>query len=225
MKTHFFPGSAYIDLGYYYSIGCFPPEGGAMLQLQDVAYFFLIASIWTSVLAVSSPGTGMLELSACVSIVVTAVFAVFLGVNVWGLALLGVGFLVFLLEIVRPLKGIFLLISVILFSAGSVFLFRDGEGGMAVVSWPLAVAASLGTAGFFWLVVRNVLLTYRNRPAMDPSAVIGQSGIAETEIHHSGSVLVASESWSARSDTPIPAGSSVRVTAREGLVVTVEREA
>ncbi|MFN2299632.1 MAG: NfeD family protein [Anaerolineales bacterium] len=50
-------------------------------------------------------------------------------------------------------------------------------------------------------------------------------GTAETEIHHTGSVLVASESWSARSDTPIPAGSDVRVTAREGLVLTVAKEA
>jgi membrane-bound serine protease (ClpP class) len=196
-----------------------------MLQLQDIAYFFLIASIWTSVLAIASPGTGMLELSACVSIVVTAVFAAYLGVNVLALVVLAIAFVIFLLEIVRPFKGIFLLISVVLFSLGSVFLFRDGQGELALVSWPLALTASLGTAGFFWLVVRNVLLTFRRRPAMDPSAVIGQLGTAETEIHHTGSVLVASESWSARSDAPIPAGSNVRVTAREGLVVTVEKEA
>jgi membrane-bound serine protease (ClpP class) len=196
-----------------------------MLQLQDIAYFFLIASIWTSVLAVASPGTGMLEFSACVSIVITAVFAAYLGVNVLALIILGIAFLVFLLEIARPAKGIFLLISVVLFSLGSVFLFRDGEGGLAIVSWPLAVVSSLGTAGFFWMVVRNIILVHRKRPEMDPSAVIGQLGIAETEIHHIGSVLVASESWSARSDTPIPAGSDVRVTAREGLVLTVVKEA
>jgi membrane-bound serine protease (ClpP class) len=196
-----------------------------MLQLQDIAYFFLIASIWTSVLAIASPGTGMLEFSACISIVITAVFAAYLGVNVLALIVLGIAFLIFLLEIVRPFKGIFLLISVVLFSLGSVFLFQNGQGQLARVSWPLAVVSSLGTTGFFWMVVRNIIRVHRKRPDMDPSAVIGQLGTAETEIYHTGSVLVASESWSARSDTPIPAGSDVRVTAREGLVLTVAKEA
>jgi membrane-bound serine protease (ClpP class) len=194
-----------------------------MPQLQDIAYFFLIASIWTSVLAVSSPGTGLLELAACACIVITSIFAAMLGVNVWALCILAAAFLAFLLELLRPLKGVFLIVSMILFSVGSLFLFRDGEGGMAVVSWPLALVSSLGTAGFFWLVVRTVLRTHRKRPEMDPSAVVGQLGKAETEIFHTGSVQVASELWSARSETPIPAGSDVRVTAREGLVLTVEK--
>jgi membrane-bound serine protease (ClpP class) len=196
-----------------------------MLQSQDIAYFFLIASIWTSVLAISSPGTGLLELGACACILVTTVFGAFLGVNVWALAILGVAFVVFLFEIARPLKGVFLLISMVLFSVGSVFLFQDGEGGLAVVSWPLAVVSSLGTAGFFWLVVREVIQTHRRRPQMDPSAVVGQVGTAETEIFHEGSVQVASELWSARSEVRIPAGSNVRVISRDGLVLTVEKEA
>jgi membrane-bound serine protease (ClpP class) len=196
-----------------------------MLQTQDIAYFFLIASVWTSVLAISSPGTGLLELSACICVIITALFAVWLNINLWALGILAAAFLVFLLEIVRPLKGLFLLLSVILFSIGSVFLFRGSEGEFVVVSWPLAVVSSLGTGGFFWLVVRKVLQA-RHKPAgLDPSTVIGQIGEAQTEIHLEGSVQVASELWSARSSTRIPAGSRVRVVSRDGLILTVEKEA
>jgi membrane-bound serine protease (ClpP class) len=196
-----------------------------MLQIQDIAYFFLIASIWTSVLAVASPGTGLLELSACVCVVITAVFAVWLNINLWALGILLGAFIFFLIEIARPLKGLFLILSVILFSIGSVFLFRGSEGEFVVVSWPLAVISSLGTGGFFWLVVRQVLQARKKPFHMDPSAVVGQTGEAQTEIFQEGSVQVASELWSARSDTRIPAGSRVRVVSRNGLILTVEKEA
>jgi membrane-bound serine protease (ClpP class) len=195
-----------------------------MLQNQDIAYFFLIASIWSSVLAISSPGTGLLELAACACIIITAVFAVFLGINLWALGILFAAFLVFVLEIVRPLKGVFLFISIVLFSAGSIFLFQGPEGQWAGVSWPLAVLSSIGTSVFFWFVIRKVL-QIRKKPAhMDPSAVVGQIGEAQTAVFQEGSVQVASELWSARSQTPIPAGSSVRVVSREGLILTVEKE-
>ncbi len=195
-----------------------------MLQTQDIAYFFLIASIWTTVLAISSPGTGLLELAACVCVVITAVFAVWLNINLWAFGILVAAFLVFLLEIAKPLRGIFLIVSVILFSIGSIFLFRGGSGEFAVVSWPLAVISSLGTAVFFWMVVRNVLQTHRRPVQNDPSSIVGQVGEAQTEIFQEGSVQVASELWSARSDTRIPAGSRVRVLSREGLILTVAKE-
>ncbi|MGB7537042.1 MAG: NfeD family protein [Anaerolineales bacterium] len=195
-----------------------------MLQTQDIAYFFLIASIWATILAISSPGTGLLELAACICVVVTAVFAVWLNINLWAFGILVAAFVVFLLEIAKPLKGIFLIISVILFSIGSVFLFRGSSGEFAIVSWPLAVISSLGTAAFFWMVVRNVLLTHRRPVQNDPSSIVGQVGEAQTEIFLEGSVQVASELWSARSDTRIPAGSRVRVLSRERLILTVVKE-
>ncbi len=194
-----------------------------MLQMQDIAYFFLIASIWTSVLAISSPGTGMLELAACVCVVITAVFAVWLNINLWAFGILVAAFIMFLIEIVKPMKGIFLIISVILFSVGSIFLFRGSSGEFAVVSWPLAVVSSLGTTFFFWLVVRKVLQARKKPDQMNPS-VVGQIGEAQTEIFLEGSVQVASELWSARSDIRIPAGSRVRILSREGLILTVAKE-
>lgn len=195
-----------------------------MLQNQDIAYFFVIAAIWTSALAVASPGTGLLELAAIVCILVSAVFAVFLGVNLWALGILAAAFGVFLLEIVRPLKGIFLFISVVLFSVGSIFLFQNGAGETAAVYWPLAVLLSVGTLVFFWFVIRKTLQVRRQPARMNPSAVIGKVGEAQTEIHKSGSVQVASELWSARSDAPIPAGTRVRVVERDGLVLKVEKD-
>jgi membrane-bound ClpP family serine protease len=54
--------------------------------------------------------------------------------------------------------------------------------------------------------------------------LIGQSGQAKSEILDGGSVQVASELWSARSEQSIPAGSWVRVIKREGFTLIVERD-
>jgi membrane-bound serine protease (ClpP class) len=61
------------------------------------------------------------------------------------------------------------------------------------------------------------------RPTHDLSGLIGQVGEARTRINDEGSVFVAGELWSARSDEPIPAGSSIRVLRREGFILVVEK--
>jgi membrane-bound ClpP family serine protease len=53
--------------------------------------------------------------------------------------------------------------------------------------------------------------------------LLGQVGEARTKVNDEGSVLVAGELWSARSASPIPAGSTIRVVGREGFVLIVEK--
>jgi membrane-bound serine protease (ClpP class) len=52
--------------------------------------------------------------------------------------------------------------------------------------------------------------------------VIGANGEAKTAIYNEGSVYVAGENWSAHSQVPIPAGTRIKVIAREGIIVEVE---
>jgi membrane-bound ClpP family serine protease len=60
-------------------------------------------------------------------------------------------------------------------------------------------------------------------PSHDLSALVGQIGEAKTHIHAEGSVQVDGELWSARSEKSIPNGSAVKVVAREGFVLVVEK--
>jgi membrane-bound ClpP family serine protease len=65
---------------------------------------------------------------------------------------------------------------------------------------------------------------FHARPLQDLQNLIGQAGQAKTEIFDGGSVQVASELWSARSEQSIPAGCRVRVVSREGFTLIVERD-
>jgi membrane-bound ClpP family serine protease len=89
----------------------------------------------------------------------------------------------------------------------------------------LALVSSVLYAGFFWLVIQKTLQAAHARPLHDLSALVGQLGEAKTRIHKDGSVQVAGELWSARSETPIPSGTFIRVVAREGFILVVEKHA
>jgi membrane-bound serine protease (ClpP class) len=62
------------------------------------------------------------------------------------------------------------------------------------------------------------------RPIHDLEGLVGRIGEARTRVHEDGSVQVAGELWSAKSETAIPAGSLIRVIRREGFNLVVEKD-
>jgi membrane-bound serine protease (ClpP class) len=53
--------------------------------------------------------------------------------------------------------------------------------------------------------------------------MIGEEGVAKSDINPDGRVFVHGEYWNASSEKPIPAGSKIRVREVHGLKVEVEQ--
>jgi membrane-bound ClpP family serine protease len=121
----------------------------------------------------------------------------------------------------RPKREPFLILSILLFIVGSVFMFPR-TADQAGVSPLVAVMASALVAGFLWIAVRKSAEAAYVRPSHDLEGLVGQIGEAKTKVHEDGSVQVAGELWSARSEKPIPTGNPVRVVQRDGFVLIVE---
>ena len=113
-------------------------------------------------------------------------------------------------------------LSILGLVVGSIFLFAS-EGWQPAVNPFFALVSSVLFAGFMWIVVRKSILALHARPSHDLSTLVGKIGEAKTRIHTEGSVQVAGELWSARSEKSIPNGSPVRVVGREGFVLVVEK--
>lgn len=199
-------------------------DSATLWQIQNLAYLLILLAVWTTILAVIMPGTGALEAFAGVCLFLSAIAALTLPINFWALPLLLLGFLAFVLELWKPAKGVFLLFSILLFIAGSIFLFRDPQGGLAGVSWWIAVTGSLLTAVFFWFAFHSYIRGNRGRKDYSADQVIGKVGETRTEVFRQGSVQVASALWSAQSESRIPVGTKVRVISRDGLTLTVRKE-
>jgi membrane-bound serine protease (ClpP class) len=188
----------------------------------NVAYLFLLAGVLLAMLALVTPGTGLLEVGALISLTLAGYGIYNLSFHWWALMLILASVVPFVYSLQKPKREAYLAFSIVLLILGSIFLFPSQTGGPAV-NLLVAFVASVLVAGFLWIAVSKSLQAVRSRPAHDLDALIGQVGEAKTRIHDDGSVQVGSELWSARSEKPIRAGSSVRVIRREGFTLIVEK--
>jgi membrane-bound serine protease (ClpP class) len=188
----------------------------------NVAYLFLLAGVLLGLMAIITPGTGMFELGAffCLALAGYAVYN--LSINLWALIVLALSIVPFVYAIQKPKREWFLALSILGLVVGSIFLFAT-EGWRPAVNFPLALVSSVLYAGFIWIAVRKTLQAAYARPTHDLTTLVGQVGEAKTRIHKEGSVQVAGELWSARSEKSIPSGSVIKVVAREGFILVVEK--
>jgi membrane-bound serine protease (ClpP class) len=189
----------------------------------NIAYLLLVVGSVLLLLAIVTPGTGVLEIGAFFLLVVASYAIYHIGFNLWALIVLILAIVPFVYAIQKPKREWALAVSILGLIAGSLYLFPSG-GILPAVNPILAIVVSLSVAAFLWLVTRKVVAAYHARPLQDLKSLIGQVGEAKTRVKEEGSVQVASELWSARSEEAIPAGSRIRVISREGFTLVVERE-
>lgn len=189
----------------------------------NVAYLFLLVGVLFALLAIVTPGTGLLEVGAlfCLALAGYAVYN--LSINWWALIILTISMIPFVYAIQRPNREWFLGLAILLVMVGSVFLFA-GDNDRPAVNPLVATLASLLTTGYLWLAIRKSVQASHMKPVHDLEGLVGRVGESKTKIYEEGSVQVAGELWSARSEKPIPAGSPVRVVRREGFVLVVEKD-
>ena len=190
----------------------------------NVAYLILLVGMLLGLLAIVTPGTGLLEIGAffCLALAGYAIYN--LSINLWALVILLLSVVPFIYAIRKPKRELFLGLSILGLVVGSVFLFAT-QNWRPAVNPILALVSSVLYAGFMWLVIQKTLQAAHALPSHNLAALVGQVGEAKTRIHHEGSVQVSGELWSARSEKPIPNGSSIRVIDREGFVLLVEKTA
>jgi membrane-bound serine protease (ClpP class) len=189
----------------------------------NIAYILLVLGSVLLLLAIVTPGTLLLE-GGSFLILALAGYAIYrLGFNLWALIVLVLSLVPFVYAIQRPKRERYLALSLLGVIIGSVYLFPS-SGWLPAVNPAVAVIFSVLSAGFLWLVIRKGIQAHHARPLQDLTALIGKTGQAKTQVHEIGSVQMAGELWSARSEKSIPTGSRVRVVSREGFILVVERD-
>jgi membrane-bound ClpP family serine protease len=189
----------------------------------NVAYTLLVTGILLGLLALVTPGTGILEIGALFAFVLAGYGAYNLGINPWAMVVLVASLVPFLYALRLPKWRMALLGgTILLVIVGSIFLFVN-ENGWPAVNPIVATFVSLFYGGFLYFSIDRTIAIMTARPNHDPDLLIGQVGEAKSRIHESGSVQVSGELWSARSEKSIPAGSAIRVVKREGFALLVEK--
>ena len=191
----------------------------------NIAYLLVMGALLMAIITIIVPGTGIPEV----------LLLLFAGAswgalgqhqpNTWALlALLG-SLVPFVIAVRRPRVGKWLLLlSLAMLLTGSLFLFSN-PGQPMLVHPVLAGLVSIGLACFLYIAATRGMQAQRAHAIIDPNAIVGKHGTARTDVHHSGSVYVAGEQWSARSKAPIKRGAAIMVEGREGFTLIVTQDA
>jgi membrane-bound serine protease (ClpP class) len=144
-----------------------------------------------------------------------------LPINWLGAALLVLAMTLFVLEAKFTSHGILGIGGAVCMVFGALLLINSPLPEMRIrlaTAISLALPFSLITV----LLVSLVMKARSNKVMTGSEGMIGEVGVAASEIAPEGKIFVRGEYWNAVSATPIAAGARVRVKAIEGLRLTVD---
>jgi membrane-bound serine protease (ClpP class) len=145
-----------------------------------------------------------------------------LPINYTGLLLIGLGMVMFILEIKVTSFGMLFLGGVVAMSLGALMLIDSPEEYLRIPLSTIVLVVGT-TAGLFLFVVGAAVRSVGRKPVSGQEGMLGAIGTAKERLDPTGTVFVQGTLWSARSTVPIEAGATVRVVRVEGLKLTVEQ--
>ena len=146
-----------------------------------------------------------------------------LPVSVTGLLLILFGLALLILELTVPSFGVLGIGGTISLVLGSIMLTRDAIPGVQV-GLGFIVPMAIGFAAITLFLGRLAVKSQRQRSVTGVDGMIGVSGRMHDAVgpDEPGNVDIHGEIWRAQSASQVAAGQPVRVTAVDGLTLTVE---
>jgi membrane-bound serine protease (ClpP class) len=187
----------------------------------NLALILALAGLLGLYVEVTHPGMVLPGVIGGISLILALFAFNMLPVNWAGAALILLAIVLFVLEATVTSHGILAVGGIVAMIAGGLMLVEGPIPQLRIrFSTTLAVALPVGVITV--ILVRLVYLSHHRKSITGEEGMIGEQGIAKTEIHSDGKVFVHGEYWNASSDRPIPAGARVRVVRVQGLKIEVE---
>jgi membrane-bound serine protease (ClpP class) len=188
----------------------------------NLALILLLAGIMGLYVEITHPGLIAPGVIGAISLVLGLFAFNMLPVNWAGVLLLLLAIALFVLEATITSHGILAIGGIIAMIAGGLMLV-DGPIPQLQIRLSTVVGLAIPVAIITIVLVRLVFLSYRHKSIVGEEGMLGEIGIAKTDIGKDGRVLVHGEYWNASAERPIQAGARVRVTKIDGLRIEVEQ--
>ncbi len=143
-----------------------------------------------------------------------------LPVNYAGLALIGLSFVLFILESQIPSFGMLTIGGLVSMFLGALMLIDSPEDYLRIPLTTIFVVVGT-TGGLMALVVGAAARSFNRQPVTGKEGMIGATGVVKKRIDPTGTVALRGTLWTAESDSPIEVDATVRVEAVDGLKLTV----
>ena len=145
-----------------------------------------------------------------------------LPINFLGVVLIISAVVLFVLEAKVTSYGILAILGIAAMVLGSLILINAPIPEMKV-RLATAIGVTLPFAGITIFLMRLVILSHRKKSVTGEEGMVGEIGLALTDILEAGQVRVHGEIWQAHSPLPIRSGEKIKVLAVSGMKLEVEK--
>jgi len=193
----------------------------SVITNPNIAYILMLLGIYGLFFEMANPGYVLPGVIGGICLLLALYALQVLPVNFAGLALMILGVIFMVAELFAPSFGALGIGGIIAFVVGSVILF-DTEGSELQVAIPIVVAVSTVTSIFFLIALRMVFAAHRKPVVSGVDEMLGSIGEVLEDFEKSGRIHIHGETWQVKSKLPLLRGDQVRVTAIDGLILSVE---
>jgi len=190
----------------------------------DIAYILMTIGVLGIILEFTTPGLGVSGIAGVICLLLAFYAFQVLPVNLVGIALVVVAFILYAAEIKIQSHGVLGIGATAALIAGGLLLF-DTSASFLRVSWPVLVAAAVVVLAFFMLVVRKVALVMRRPHATGAESLVGTIGVTISPLSPQGQVRLRGEIWRAKAEEgDLLKDERIEVIRTEGLTLIVRRK-
>ncbi len=189
----------------------------------NLAYLLLMIGLLGLYFEFANPGAVLPGVLGAISLLL-AIFAFqILPINYVGLILILLALVLFVLEVKVHSYGILSVGGLLSMIIGSLMLIEAPISELRP-SLRFIIPVALGFALIFIFLVSLVVRSHRARVQTGREGLLGETGLALTDLNLEGKVFVHGEYWKARAEEPIPKGSKVIISGvLDNLTVRVSR--
>jgi membrane-bound serine protease (ClpP class) len=195
----------------------------AVITDPSFAYILMLIGIYGLLFEFYNPGMVLPGVVGAICLLVALYAFQMLPINYAGLALIAVGIAFMVAELFVTSYGALGVGGAVAFLIGSVMLIETDVPGYDI-PWSIIATVTATSFAFFFFVI-GMALQARKRPVVSGSEEL--AGAQGEIIEHADGqwwARVHSENWRVRSEAHLRRGQRVRVTGRDGLLLTVEPE-
>lgn len=193
----------------------------AKISDPNIAYILMLLGIFGLIFELQNPGAIFPGVIGGISILLAFFALQLLPVSFTGLSLIIFSIILFLLEVKVPSGGLLTVGGIVSMVIGSLMFIKSPVPAMRV-SIGVIIPAVIFTALFFLFAVGMGLKAQRKKVATGTMGIVGEVGVAKTDVAEKGSVFIHGEYWNAYSETPVKAGERVEVVAVDGMTLKVK---
>ena len=189
----------------------------------NIAYILLMLGIYGLIAEFSSPGIGFAGVFGAISLLLAFFALSNLPVNIVGLLLIILGFILLFLELKVQSSGILGIGGVVGIVLGSMMLIQS-KAPFLRISLSLIIGVAIFTILFFLLLITLVLKVHKSKVTTGREGEIGERGLTKTILDPEGQVFVRGELWTAIStDGKIDENEPIEVIKIKDLTLWVKR--